>query len=278
MHGGRGGADAQTRLPQGPGDGPASTPVCLVDETVARRFFGSVAGAIGQHLAEGPPDKPSVKVIVGVVRHVLHYGLEGKVPAQFQVYSPLAQLSDEVLPLIHNLGVALRGRHPATLAGAARTALDQFDAELPLSDVETMEQLIADSVGGRKFAMLLLGVFALVALLLAVVGLYAVMSYMVSQRNHEIGVRMALGADAADVQRMVVRQGLVLVAIGIVLGLGASLALGKVMAALVNGVPVTDPLTFAAVGLVLTLAATLASLIPARAATRVDPMVALRYE
>jgi putative ABC transport system permease protein len=124
----------------------------------------------------------------------------------------------------------------------------------------------------------LLAVFACVALLLAVVGLYAVMSYMVSQRNHEIGVRMALGAKAADVQRMVVRQALALVGIGLLLGVGTSLALAKVMASLVNGVGATDPLTYGAVGLLLAVAAALASYIPARAATKVDPMVVLRYE
>jgi putative ABC transport system permease protein len=104
------------------------------------------------------------------------------------------------------------------------------------------------------------------------------MSYMVSQRNHEIGVRMALGANAADVQRMVVRQALALVGIGLLLGVGASLALAKVMASLVNGVGATDPLTYGAVGLLLAVAAALASYIPARAATKVDPMVVLRYE
>jgi putative ABC transport system permease protein len=226
----------------------------------------------------GPKDKREKITIVGVTRHVLHYGLEGVVPAQFQVYSPLVQIDDEILPIVHDVGVALRGPHAAQLAAAAQTALGAYDAEMPLSDAATMEQLIADSVGGRKFAMLLLGVFALVALLLAVVGLYAVMSYMVSQRNHEIGVRMALGANAGDVQRMVVRQGLVLVGIGLGVGLAASLALTRVLAALVNGVSATDPLTLGGVALVLTVAATVASLLPARAATRVDPMVVLRYE
>ena len=257
------------------GDGPKSALVCLVDETLATKFFGSVGGALGQTLASGMNKSIT---IVGVVRHVLHYGLEGEVPAQYQMYTLLSQLPDKILPLVHELDVGIRGKHPAALAGAARTAIDAYDSEIPLADVATEEQLIADSVGGRKFAMLLLGVFAFVALLLAVVGLYAVMSYMVTQRYHEIGVRMALGANAGDVQRMVVRQGLILVGIGLGVGLAASLALARVLSALVNGVSATDPLTLAAVAVVLTIAATLASLIPARAATRVDPMVVLRYE
>jgi putative ABC transport system permease protein len=260
------------------GDAAHATHVCLVDETLAVKFFGSVQGALGQHLEFGMREKPEQPLIVGVTRHVLHYGLEGAVPAQFQMYVPIAQLPESILPLVHDIGVALRGPHPAQLAGIARTALDAYDAEMPLSEVATMDQLIADSIGGRKFAMMLLGLFAVIALLLAVVGLYAVMSYMVTQRYHEIGVRMALGANAGEVQRMVVRQGLTLVGIGLGVGLAASLALARVMSSLVNGVAATDPVTLGAVGLVLTLAATLASLIPARAATRVDPMVVLRYE
>jgi putative ABC transport system permease protein len=257
------------------GDGAKSNRVVLVDETLAQKFFGSPAAAIGQWIAFGDVKKAD---IVGVVRHVMHYGIEGRVPAQYQVYSPIVQLSDEILPLVHEVNIAMRGPHAAGLGAVARTALDAYDSEMPLAEETTMEQAIADSIGGRKFAMLLLGVFALVALLLAVVGLYAVMSYMVTQRNHEIGVRMALGANAGDVQRMIVRQGLTLVAVGLAIGLAASLALARVLSALVNGVAATDPLTLGAVGLLLAFAATLASLIPARAATRVDPMVVLRYE
>jgi len=259
----------------GAGDTAQSAPVVLVDETMATKFFGSPSAAIGQWISFGMTKKAD---IVGVVRHVMHYGVEGRVPAQYEIYSPIVQLPDNILPLVHEVNIALRGPHARQLGAVARTALDAYDSEMPLSDETTMEQAIADSIGGRRFAMLLLGVFALVALGLAVVGLYAVMSYMVSQRNHEIGVRMALGANAGDVQRMVVRQGLALVGIGLVLGLGASLALARVLAALVNGVSATDPVTLGAVAAVLTVAATLASLIPARAATRVDPMVVLRYE
>ncbi|HEY2745781.1 MAG TPA: ABC transporter permease [Polyangia bacterium] len=259
----------------GAGDGPKSAPVVLVDETLATKFFGSPSGALGQSISFYTTKQAE---IVGVVRHVMHYGLEGRVPAQYEFYSPLAQVPDPILPLVHEVNIAMRGPHAATLGAVARTALAAYDSEMPLADETTMEQAIADSIGGRKFAMLLLAVFAVVALILAVVGLYAVMSYMVTQRNHEIGVRMALGANPGDVQRMVVRQGLVLVAIGLGLGLGASLALGKVMATLVNGVGPSDAVTFAAVSLLLTIAATAASLLPARAATRVDPMVVLRYE
>ena len=256
------------------GDGPKAQPVCIVDEQLATRFFGGVHQALGRTLSS---DRVQLR-IVGVVRHILHYGVEGPVPAPFQLYLPLLQLDDKLLTLWHEMGVVLRGRHPAQLVGPARAALDGYDPEMPLSDVATMEQRIADSVGGRRFAMLLLGVFAGVALLLAIIGLYAVMSYMVAQRQHELGVRMALGARAADVQRMVVRQGLTLVAIGLGLGVAVSLALARLMAALVNGVAPTDPLTYAAVGTLLALAAALASFLPARAATRVDPMVALRYD
>jgi predicted permease len=258
-----------------PSDGPNGEPVCIVDELIANTLLGGVQNAVGRHIGSG--NYKNIRVI-GVAGHVLHYGLEGRVPAHFQLYTPLAQFPEPFLPYIHELGVALRGPHAAQLIEPARTALAAYDPELPLSDVATMHKLIADSVGARKFAMLLFGAFAVVALLLAVVGLYAVMSYMVTQRNHEIGVRMALGARGADVQRMVVRQALRLVALGLVVGVGVSLALTRVMTSLVNGVSTTDPITYGAVGLVLALAATLASFVPARAATRVDPMVVLRYE
>jgi putative ABC transport system permease protein len=257
------------------GDGPKSNPVVLVDETLATQLFGSPSAALGQYISFNMIKKAD---IVGVVRHVMHYGLEGRTPAGYEIYSPLVQLPDDILPLVHEVNLAMRGPHAAQLGAVARTALDAYDSEMPLADEITMDQAIADSIGGRKFAMLLLGVFAFVALGLAVVGLYAVMSYMVSQRNHEIGVRMALGANAGDVQRMVVRHGLTLVGIGLGIGLFASLALARVMASLVNGVAPTDPATLATVSVVLIIAATVASLLPARAATRVDPMVVLRYE
>ncbi|MGB8507369.1 MAG: FtsX-like permease family protein, partial [Pyrinomonadaceae bacterium] len=152
------------------------------------------------------------------------------------------------------------------------------DKDQPVADVRTMDALLASSVARQRFNTLLLGVFALVALLLAAVGIFGVMNYSVAQRTHEIGIRIALGARGGDVLKMVVGQGMLLIVIGVALGLGISLALTRVMSSLLYGVSATDPLTFAGVALLLMVVAFVACFIPARRATRVDPMVALRHE
>ena len=167
---------------------------------------------------------------------------------------------------------------PMSIASSIRSAVEQVDQDQPLSNIQTMDQLLADSVARNRFNMLLLGIFASVALILAGVGIFGVMNYSVTQRTHEIGIRMALGAQAGDVLKMVVGQGMVLAFIGVALGLGAAFIMTRVMSNLLFGVSSTDPLTFAGVSLLLTVIALLACYIPARRATKVDPMIALRYE
>jgi putative ABC transport system permease protein len=152
------------------------------------------------------------------------------------------------------------------------------DKDQPVSDIRTMEDILSESMARQRFSMLLLGIFAAVALVLAAVGIYGVMSYSVAQRTREIGLRMALGAQRSDVLKLVVGEGLKLVLIGVVFGLVAAFILTRVMASLLFGVSATDPTTFVAISLVLISVAVLASYIPARRATRVDPMIALRYE
>jgi putative ABC transport system permease protein len=167
---------------------------------------------------------------------------------------------------------------PASLTGSVRGAIASIDKDLPVFRVSTMDNLVAESLTQRRFAMLLLGLFAFVALALAVVGIYGVMSYMVAQRTNEIGIRMALGAQFGDVLKMVVGQGMLPVLIGVCLGVGGAFAATRLMASLLYGVTATDPLTFVGVPLILAAVALLACLIPARRATKVNPMTALRYE
>jgi putative ABC transport system permease protein len=164
------------------------------------------------------------------------------------------------------------------LVAAMKSQIQEIDKDLPIADVKTMRQLLSESVSGRRFNMLLLAVFAGVALVLAAVGIYGVMSYSVSQRTHEIGIRMALGAQTSDVLKLVVGEGMLLALAGVAIGLVASLFLTRLMSSLLFGVSATDPITFALIAVILTGVALAASLVPARRAIKVDPMVALRYE
>jgi putative ABC transport system permease protein len=153
-----------------------------------------------------------------------------------------------------------------------------MDPNVPIFDVKTMEQWLSESLARRRFAMLMLGLFAVVAMLLAGIGIYGVMSYTVAQRTREIGIRVALGAQTRDVLRLVVRQGMSLTGIGVGIGLVVAIAATRVMASLLFGVGATDPITFVAIALLLAIVALLACYLPARRATKVDPMIALRHE
>jgi putative ABC transport system permease protein len=167
---------------------------------------------------------------------------------------------------------------PTSLTAAIRNEVQQIDKDQPISNVDTMENIVAGTVAPQKFATWLLGIFAATAMLLAAIGIYGVMAYSVTQRTHEIGIRMALGAGQKDVLRMVIGQGMKLALIGVALGLAGSFAATHLMSSLLYGVSATDPLTYGGVALLLAAVALFACLIPARRATKVDPMIALRYE
>jgi putative ABC transport system permease protein len=167
---------------------------------------------------------------------------------------------------------------PASIIGAARSAIRELDATLPVRNVQTMDEVLSTAVAPARWSSTLLGVFAGVALVIAVLGVFGVLSYIVTQRTRELGIRIALGASSRQVQRMVVTRGLALVVSGIVLGLLGAVLLTRFMASLLFGVTATDPLTFAGVAALLAAAAVVASYLPARRATRVDPILALRAE
>jgi putative ABC transport system permease protein len=167
---------------------------------------------------------------------------------------------------------------PTSIAATVRNAVWEIDKDQPVSDIRTMEEILADSIARQRFSMLLLAIFASVALVLAAVGIYGVMSYSVAQRTHEIGIRMALGAQTGAVLKLAVAYGMKLVVIGIIVGLVAAFALTRVMSTLLFGVTATDPATFTLIPLLFVLVAAIASYIPARRATKVNPIVALRYE
>jgi putative ABC transport system permease protein len=249
-------------------DAPA---VVVINETFARRFFADTE-PLGQRIAFTDAPNAPVREVVGVVADVRHAGLDA--PAGLEYYVPYAQSPVARVTLV----ARTTSSDPASIVPALRGLIREADKDLPLWNVRTMNSLLSESVARHRFNTTLLGLFALVALLLASLGIYGVMSYSVTQRTHEIGVRLALGAQPADVLKMVLRQGMALVALGIALGLVCSYALTRSMTSLLYGVSATDPSTFALISLVLLVVAFAANYIPARRATKVDPMVALRYE
>ncbi|PYS82145.1 MAG: ABC transporter permease [Acidobacteria bacterium] len=253
--------------------------VAVIDEEFAREYFPG-EDPVGKYFAGNKEmDIPHAE-IVGVVAHVKNYGLDTPGPVQAEFYSSRDQVPDRFQPLLADrVSLVVRtSSDPAAMATAVRRAVQEVDPNQPVYNVNTMEQVLSDSVASQRLSMLLLSIFAAVAMTLAAVGIYGVMSYAVAQRTHEFGIRMALGAQGGDVLRMVVRQGMLLTLVGVGAGLLGALALTRVISSLLYGVSATDPLTFAGVPLVLVAVALAACLVPARRATKVDPMVALRYE
>jgi putative ABC transport system permease protein len=254
-------------------DGKDSQPVVIINEALARKYFPGEE-ALGQHLVFDGPDNPPTppRQIVGVVGNVRFEGFAA--PEAEEFYVPFEQAPSSVMEVV----VRASGPDAAALAQGVRAALRETDPNLLIWETRTMDELVGRSVAPQKFNVALLGLFAALALLLATVGIYGVMSYTVTQRTHEIGVRMALGARAADVLRTVVGQGLRLALIGVAVGLALAFALTRLLSSLLYGVTATDPAVFALVPVLLLIVALLACYLPARRAMKVDPMEALRYE
>jgi putative ABC transport system permease protein len=251
-------------------DTGAGQPVVTINAAMARRYFPN-EDPVGKRIKIGPPEGEPWLTIVGVVGDVRNVGLDME-PA-LATYEPHPQRPWRTMNLVIRTDV-----EPASMAATVRNALRERSKGLLIYNVSTMDQRISASMAPRRLNMTLLGIFAVVALMLAVIGIYGVMSYAVTQRTHEIGVRVALGAQRVDVLRLVVGQAMILALVGVAIGLGAAVGLTRLMTGLLYKVSATDPITYAGITAVLLGVALLASYIPARRASRVDPMTALRWE
>jgi len=250
-------------------DREGTQPVTVIDENLARQYWPD-QNPLGKRLRRGSR-APWVE-IVGIVAHVHHSELAGDT-GKGVCYYPLYQI-----PINRAYLIARTNADPAGLAGPLREAVRSVAPGQPVYDLSTMEARLGTSLGARRFAVTVLGFFAGVALLMSALGLYGVISYTVTQRTQEIGIRMALGAQVNEVLGLVVTHGLRLVGAGILLGLVAALSLSRLLATQLFQVSPFDPLTFAVTSVVLLMAAILASYVPARRAAKIDPIVALRYE
>jgi putative ABC transport system permease protein len=251
--------------------------VVAIDETMARQNFPQ-EDAVGKRLRIGAESSPWLE-IVGIVADSKSNGLEEA--AYPGIYIPYQQRQATLAESLVGRRMTLLVRtaaDPLQSVAGLRQAMREIEPNQAVTDVQPLTQALADSIAPQRFRTVLLSLFALVAVMLAAAGIYGVMSYSVSQRTREIGIRVALGAEARDVLRLVLRQGLTLALAGVAIGVVAALGLTRVMKTLLFGVSATDPLTFVGVALLLTFVVLLACWIPARRATKVDPMVALRCE
>jgi predicted permease len=251
-------------------DQPGTTKVLVINQSLAKKFFPD-SDPVGQSMSIGWGEDSSgaLRQIVGVVGDVRSSALSDA--PEPTVYVPIAQVPYSGLSILVRSNAS-----PATLAAPLRAIVREIDHEIPVYSVQTMEERVANSVGREKFYAMLIAIFAAVALVLSAVGLYGVIAYAVSQRTHEVGVRVALGATGDRITRMVVGEGLRLTAAGVVLGIAGSLLAGRLIATLLFGVTTVDPVTLAGVIGVLAIVAMLASWLPARRAARIDPLIAIR--
>ena len=250
------------------GDTPQSPSVVVINDAMARRYWPGESPLGKRFRLAG-----NWSTVIGVAGNVKANGVENDTAAPFQIYMAYQQI-----PLPSMLVVARTSINPAQLAAALKSQVKVLDPKLPVKDLKTVEQMFSESLARRRFSLVLLSIFAGLAVALAAVGIYGLMSYSVSQRTPEIGVRMALGAQTHNIFRLVVGQGMLLAIIGVTMGLIASFGLTRFLASLLFTVSPTDPLTFAGIAVLLSVVALLACYLPARRAMKVDPMVALRYE
>ena len=243
-------------------------PVVLIDENLARRFWPNEE-ALGKHIKY---DSATPHEIIGIVPAVKTYGSEAT--PLIRIYTPMGRAPQR------NATLSIRANNvdAKTLTAAVMRTVHEIDKDLPIAEVATLDEILARESSTRRFNTGLFSVFAALALALAVTGVYGVLSYSVSQRTHEVGIRMALGAGRRDVLRLFMQQGMRLVLLGLVIGLGGAFVLTRLMSSLLFGVSATDKVTFVVVALGLTIVGVCACYLPARRATKVDPLVALRYE